>query len=195
MFYNKKIGSASKVHSYVDVPLELQLPATSTINLEAIQQAIELANSVTASSDEKSRPSSALHLPLVQGKTLYGLYSIIVHKGGSANSGHYYCYARRSRADLTKSDDLSAPWMLFDDDRVSTTSWDAIKKHLSSSVTESAYALFYRRLDIAQDDQQTVPQLASWVNAIAADNYNLLRKLASSTSNEFINAYESFLEK
>lgn len=193
MRFNKKIGNASKVHAFVDIPLELQLPAPSAHNLDVIQRKIEASNCASASEGQSSEPpSSALSLPLADGETLYGLYSIIVHKGESANSGHYFCFARRSGANLRKPDDLpDAPWMLFDDDRVSATSWNEIKSHLSSSVSESAYAVLYKRIDGVEGEKegQTNLELASWVKALAADNYNVIRKLATSTSPAFLDAY------
>ena len=81
--------------------------------------------------------------------------------------------------------------MLFDDDRVSATSWNEIKSHLSSSVSESAYAVLYKRIDGVEGEKegQTNLELASWVKALAADNYNVIRKLATSTSPAFLDAY------
>jgi hypothetical protein len=192
MRFNKKIGNASKVHAFVNLPLELCLPAPSAHNLHAIQMKIVAFNNATDSEGRsKELPSSALSLPLAQSETLYGLYAIIVHKGESANSGHYFCYARRSGANLRKPDDPDAPWMLFNDDRVIATPWDAIKTHLSSSTSESAYAILYKRLDEENNlgSQAAEPELASWVKAISVDNYNVIRKLATTTSPAFLEAY------
>lgn len=63
----------------------------------------------------------------------YGLYGVVVHQGSSPGSGHYYSYARHSDTpDLFRPDSANSPWMLFNDESISLSSWDemttAIKK-------------------------------------------------------------------
>lgn len=56
------------------------------------------------------------------------LYSIVVHRGGSKSSGHYYAYV--------KGDDCC--WRKFDDSCVREVNWEDVRR-------EQAYILFYRK--------------------------------------------------
>jgi hypothetical protein len=49
----------------------------------------------------------------------------------------------------------------------------------------------YKRLDEENNlgSQAAEPELASWVKAISVDNYNVIRKLATTTSPAFLEAY------
>jgi ubiquitin carboxyl-terminal hydrolase 36/42 len=58
----------------------------------------------------------------------YKLYGVLVHQGGSTNSGHYYCYVRASN-------DM---WHCMDDSSVS-------KASRAQVLSERAYMLFYIR--------------------------------------------------
>ena len=70
----------------------------------------------------------------------YGLYAVIVHTGSTANSGHYYVYARNSDAnDLYLHDSAWNPWVKFNDTRVTTTTWAGMTHDMSSSVADTAY--------------------------------------------------------
>jgi len=74
-------------------------------------------------------------------------YAIIVHTGATANSGHYFLYARNSSApDLHLPDSKWSPWIKFNDTRVTRTTWAQLVEATSSSVTDCAYVLLFRRL-------------------------------------------------
>jgi hypothetical protein len=77
----------------------------------------------------------------------YGLYGVVVHAGTTATSGHYYSFARHSDApDLFRANSKHSPWMKFNDENVSVSSWEAMTRHIRSGKTASAYLLFYRQL-------------------------------------------------
>ncbi|KAJ0266835.1 hypothetical protein HA466_0007630 [Hirschfeldia incana] len=71
-----------------------------------------------------------------EGNLKYTLYGVLVHKGGSINSGHYYCYVRTS----------SGMWYSLDDKKV----YQASEKTVFN---QKAYMLFYVR-----DRQNTIPK-------------------------------------
>lgn len=80
----------------------------------------------------------------------YGLYGVVVHSGQSANSGHYYVYARSSEAaNLHLGDSPGSPWVKFNDTRVSLTDWSAMQSALADSILDTSYVLLFRRLDNA----------------------------------------------
>jgi uncharacterized UBP type Zn finger protein len=77
----------------------------------------------------------------------YGLYAVVIHRGQSATAGHYFSFGRRSGAkDLWCSDSPSSPWVKFNDTNVTRSSWGSIQKCVKTTVAESAYLLFYRKL-------------------------------------------------
>lgn len=83
----------------------------------------------------------------------YALYAVVVHSGMTANSGHYYAYARRSAAPgatLLAKDDPAAPWYRLNDSSISKTSWEEMTSRLSCSLTDSAFLLLYKRIDATQ---------------------------------------------
>ncbi|KAH9099206.1 hypothetical protein LEN26_016247 [Aphanomyces euteiches] len=83
----------------------------------------------------------------------YGLYGVLVHSGVSANSGHYYSFCRSSAsANLFLEDDPSAPWIKFNDTNVTTSSWAEMNSCVETSVSDSVYLLFYKRLDHMKPD-------------------------------------------
>jgi hypothetical protein len=85
----------------------------------------------------------------------YGLYAVVVHRGQSATAGHYFSYGRRSGArDLWCNDSPSSPWVKFNDTNVTGASWASIQKCVKTTVAESAYLLFYRKL--------TTQEVALW---------------------------------
>ena len=113
-------------------------------------------------------PSVRHLLPRIsRGPVSYGLYAILVHRGDTANSGHYYAYARRSNAagsDLSQPDDPVAPWLLLNDDRVSRVTWAEMRHTvLGSANGDTAYVLLYRRLT-GRPAGQPHPLIASNVN-------------------------------
>ena len=74
----------------------------------------------------------------------YGLYAVVVHSGASANSGHYYTYARLSEgSDLSEADASSNPWIKFNDTEVQGTMLQLIP-----ITAPCCYTLLYRPLQL-----------------------------------------------
>lgn len=93
-----------------------------------------------------------LRLPLAGGRgQAYDLCSVVVHSGVSSESGHYYCYAREGAArpaPLPGATDRPEPenqWYLFNDTRVSFSSFESVSNVTSFFPKDTAYVLFYRQ--------------------------------------------------
>ncbi|XP_006882953.1 PREDICTED: ubiquitin carboxyl-terminal hydrolase 35 [Elephantulus edwardii] len=93
-----------------------------------------------------------LRLPLAGGRgQAYDLCSVVVHSGVSSESGHYYCYAREGAARLPPplgTADRPEPenqWYLFNDTRVSFSSFESVSNVTSFFPKDTAYVLFYRQ--------------------------------------------------
>jgi hypothetical protein len=82
------------------------------------------------------------------------LYAVVIHAGSKLDGGHYFTYARESDSDLTVEEDLiNAPWTRYDDTRISRTSWKSIKEDTRASLVDTAYMLFYRRLNATESSK------------------------------------------
>ncbi|XP_055971812.1 ubiquitin carboxyl-terminal hydrolase 35 [Sorex fumeus] len=81
-----------------------------------------------------------LRLPLAGGSArAYDLCAVVVHSGLSSESGHYYCYARDGAP-------RPAPqWFLFNDTRVSFSSFESVSNVTSFFPKDTAYVLLYRQ--------------------------------------------------
>jgi ubiquitin C-terminal hydrolase len=69
----------------------------------------------------------------------YSLYAEVIHSGTSALHGHYYSFGRHSNANI-------APWFLFNDSSVTSTSFEAIQQLSLNFRNDVPYLLFYHRL-------------------------------------------------
>ncbi|KAM7226643.1 hypothetical protein CapIbe_022788 [Capra ibex] len=93
-----------------------------------------------------------LRLPLAGGRgQAYDLCSVVVHSGLSSESGHYYCYAREGAARPTPAPGAAErpepdnQWYLFNDTRVSFSSFESVSNVTSFFPKDTAYVLFYRQ--------------------------------------------------
>ena len=88
----------------------------------------------------------------------YGLFAVIVHSGKTANSGHYYAFARSADSTyLHKQDAQDAPWIKFNDMQVNYVEggFKGMRKNISKSVGANAYILIYKRLQDSKLAQQS----------------------------------------
>ncbi|KAH0625241.1 hypothetical protein JD844_033591 [Phrynosoma platyrhinos] len=134
-----------KILDNVSVPLVLKLPV--------LMPSEELCD--TDPMRNGGHASSCKHFASV----VYDLCSVVVHSGVSSESGHYYCYARECEDAVTKSDpkevswsiasekppDLAIQWYLFNDTRVSFSSFESVSNVTSFLPKDTAYLLFYRQ--------------------------------------------------
>ncbi|XP_074761126.1 ubiquitin carboxyl-terminal hydrolase 38 isoform X4 [Athene noctua] len=91
----------------------------------------------------------------------YVLSSVVVHSGVSSESGHYYSYARNVTGSgpsglchpstalslVSPQDKLltEEKWFLFNDSRVTFTSFQSVQKITSRFPKDTAYVLFYKK--------------------------------------------------
>ena len=72
---------------------------------------------------------------------LYELHAVVVHRGGSPNSGHYFSFVRSE-----------CNWLLFNDDQIDLVDADTVQACFGSSrettgnAVSTAYILFYQRV-------------------------------------------------
>ncbi|NXJ05140.1 UBP35 hydrolase, partial [Odontophorus gujanensis] len=90
---------------------------------------------------------------------VYDLCSVVVHSGISSESGHYYCYSRECtdavphaqprvgtpKLASDKQLDFEIQWYLFNDTRVSFSSFESVSNVTSFFPKDTAYVLFYRQ--------------------------------------------------
>ncbi|XP_036284194.1 ubiquitin carboxyl-terminal hydrolase 35 [Pipistrellus kuhlii] len=91
-----------------------------------------------------------LRLPLAGGRArAYDLCSVVVHSGVSSESGHYYCYAREGARPAAPpgagGPEPEHQWYLFNDTRVSFSSFESVSNVTSFFPKDTAYVLFYRQ--------------------------------------------------
>ena len=142
--YDAQTGEHSKICTDVCCPPTLSVPVSSA--------------AASGSSETLSRKSSKAGVRHVD----YTLASVIVHSGLSSDGGHYYCYAhqpdyaaqrparpcRGRKAEREKADAGSHPWFVFNDNRVMYASFDAIRTLTQTFARDTAYVLFYRRIEL-----------------------------------------------
>ncbi|KFO79334.1 Ubiquitin carboxyl-terminal hydrolase 38, partial [Cuculus canorus] len=76
--------------------------------------------------------------------------SVVVHSGVSSESGHYYSYARNVTGHCTVIEneldtEMPREWFLFNDSRVTFTSFQSVQKITSRFPKDTAYVLFYKK--------------------------------------------------
>lgn len=136
-----------------------------------------MTNSMTHSLPELSPAVYHLAPRITRNGGAYGLYAIMVHRGGSLQSGHYYAYARRSDSeggDLRLRDDPCSPWLCLNDERVTPMKWADIRRALMAGNDESAYVLCYRRLGPAAGPAAAAAAAAGGADLMRGEPADLL---------------------
>ncbi|XP_064636742.1 ubiquitin carboxyl-terminal hydrolase 38-like [Lineus longissimus] len=109
---------------------------------------------------------------------MYCLNAVIIHAGLSSDCGHYYSYARHqyqgemnsSEMDIgeTNNDELNASstekWFLFNDNRVSFSSYESFSSVTKRFSRDTAYVLFYKKMTKPGDHAEN-GQLNEWTEA------------------------------
>jgi len=126
--------------------------------------------------------------------TRYGLYAIIVHSGLRLDGGHYFAYAREAdkETDLTVEDNKeNAPWMKYDDKKVIPITWREIRENLRTSLSQTAYMLFYRRILPKSNEEKKMSRSTGIVapilpEIVAKDNREYLIREVRQQSPHFL---------
>merc|ERR1712086_172174 len=138
-----KSNSRKKVHTKVAVARELVLPCAKPFaNYNLCTNGAE-AESPEVGADGMDTQTPEVSEACEKDSEAYELYAIVVHSGSSAQSGHYYCYAKTAKTQ-------DSPWYLFNDQNVSQSSFEAMQSSLQSFERDTPYILFYRRIGMAE---------------------------------------------
>nr|XP_020666597.1 ubiquitin carboxyl-terminal hydrolase 35 [Pogona vitticeps] len=188
--FDLRIMRRKKILDNVSVPLALKLPVLTSE---------EPSGTHPARTGDRS-PSSCRGFVSV----MYDLCSVVVHSGVSSESGHYYCYARECDDDgaaesgpkdaswnaaSEKPPNVAVQWYLFNDTRVSFSSFESVSHVTSFLPKDTAYLLFYRqRRTQSESTGGEAAAESGWVNgdlhspdkslmeAIAKDNILFLQE-------------------
>ncbi|PIK34734.1 putative ubiquitin carboxyl-terminal hydrolase 38 [Apostichopus japonicus] len=114
----------------------------------------------------------------------YTLVGAVVHSGLSSESGHYYCYGRTDNVDdslvcLDANGQWEEHWCLFNDDRVSHSSFEALTNISSRFCNDTAYVLFYQKVSSRQGAKRHFSNSAvrtTFQDMVARDNSAYLQE-------------------
>lgn len=105
----------------------------------------DVAPSASASPEA---PASTLKLTTPT-SGLYEVFAVVTHKGRTSDSGHYVSWTKQANGE----------WFKFDDDVVTRTTEDQIKALSGGGDHDSAYLIFYRRIDdVTKFAGQSIPE-------------------------------------
>ena len=83
--------------------------------------------------------------------TKYCLVLVIVHTGYTLHGGHYYVYARETKASVSKATSEECfgndEWFLMNDDLVTLSSYEALIENCAQYTSATPYVLFYKRME------------------------------------------------
>ncbi|XP_067145716.1 ubiquitin carboxyl-terminal hydrolase 35 [Apteryx mantelli] len=142
--FDPRTMKRKKILDNVSIPLVLKLPVLITP---------EESEDVCQHRKDRAAPGSSFV------SVMYDLCSVVVHSGISSESGHYYCYSRECSDTIThgqprdgvqkpasdKQLDFEIQWYLFNDTRVSFSSFESVSNVTSFFPKDTAYVLFYRQ--------------------------------------------------
>ncbi|KAM4707590.1 ubiquitin carboxyl-terminal hydrolase 38 [Discoglossus pictus] len=193
--YDPKCHVRRKILDNVSIPLVLELPVERTTSARSQEDwtlDVDVPD-ISENLAKKLKPSGVEDLCCTQLEP-YVLSSVVVHSGTSSESGHYYSYARNvtstgkclhpenqslttAQSQLgretsnsvvgkeTQCNDMSKEWFLFNDSRVTFTSFQSVLNITSRFPKDTAYVLIYKKHSCG-DVKGVHPSSASglWVN-------------------------------
>ncbi|CAK8683648.1 unnamed protein product [Clavelina lepadiformis] len=118
----------------------------------------------------------------------YEISAVVVHSGTSAESGHYYCYAKQH------SSQTENIWFLFNDSHVSLSSFSSIKHLTNSFAKDTAYVLIYKAFgsdSVITDNDGRDFIKRDLFQKIEQDNANFVKELEASRKAVEIHAKQS----
>ncbi|KAM4810135.1 ubiquitin carboxyl-terminal hydrolase 38 isoform 1-T2 [Rhinophrynus dorsalis] len=186
--YDPKCHIRRKILDNVSIPLVLEIPVERTTSLATAGDWSPEADVTDVSENlaKKLKPSEIEDLSCTQ-LVPYVLSSIVVHSGTSSESGHYYSYARNVTGTSSLSspqaqlvgretsnsvvgnekqcNDISKEWFLFNDSRVTFTSFQSVLNITSRFPKDTAYVLIYKKHSCSDVDGVQSPSASGlWVN-------------------------------
>ncbi|XP_018408491.1 PREDICTED: ubiquitin carboxyl-terminal hydrolase 38 [Nanorana parkeri] len=190
--YDPKCHVRRKILDNVSIPLALELPVERSTSVACSGDGSLDADvpDVSENLAKKLKPSGIEDLCCTQ-LVPYVLSSIVVHSGTSSESGHYYSYARNVTSasrylchekpyqghlvsketcnsvagNDTACNDMSKEWFLFNDSRVTFTSFQSVLNITNRFPKDTAYVLLYKKHSCA-DASNVHPSSVNglWVN-------------------------------
>ncbi|XP_040576028.1 ubiquitin carboxyl-terminal hydrolase 35 [Lepeophtheirus salmonis] len=129
-----------------------------------------------------------LKLPSIDGVDQeYELYCIVLHSGYGSDSGHYYCFGRKSDDDTV--------WYNFNDSHVSPVNFDSFQERSKKFPRDTPYVLMYQRRGVNSSgvNELEKPLRPDLKAAVEKDNRaylmdldrNLFKSLSSDNSKKF----------
>ena len=160
----------SKICTDVHYPKQLNLPIGSTDTPNGTKNNTHSKThspSLLSRKNGSHSPSSSKHgteLSSDPNHERYALVGVVVHSGTSSNNGHYYTYARSSAESTSASTsansvpsssgsyrggsaaDSGERWFLFNDHRVSRSSYNSFTAIQRTFTRDTAYVLVYHKI-------------------------------------------------
>ncbi|XP_018591140.1 ubiquitin carboxyl-terminal hydrolase 38 [Scleropages formosus] len=144
---------------------------TSSLEVDSFDSGENLAKKLKPSVKEEQELKEEVEVTSTTVESVpYVLCSVVMHSGMSSESGHYYCYCRNvsgaDQGEEFKDDSLTDPglqtcfsvvkqeepgaqplrdWFLFNDSRVTFTSFQSVQSVTSRFPKDTAYVLVYRK--------------------------------------------------
>ena len=158
--YDIKSHSRTKIFTDVRYPKTLYVPCTEV----RMSPSPSPTNSETTKKSRKKSPSPSPETVTMTRQEserldVYALSSVIIHSGMTSDGGHYYCYSRHSipvtpeeDSNSTKTqaesdiDYLQDKWYLFNDSRVSYSSYRSFSDITQKFGRDTAYVLLYKKI-------------------------------------------------
>ncbi|CAJ0959731.1 unnamed protein product [Ranitomeya imitator] len=192
--YDPKCHVRRKILDNVSIPLVLELPVERTTSVASPgdwNRDVDIPD-VGENLAKKLKPSGTEDMSCTQ-LIPYVLSSIVVHSGTSSESGHYYSYARNisnstrciqpeksisHQSQIVGKEtcnvvvgndkpcnDLSKEWFLFNDSRVTFTSFESVLNITSRFPKDTAYVLIYKKHSSGDlENVQSSSAHGLWVN-------------------------------
>ena len=161
--FSVKTMSRTKVFTDVRYPRKLKIQ---------LHEDSEIKNRKSGLSSVHQQPSET-----------FVLNSVVVHSGISSECGHYYTYARNGtpsnhRHDKPEGDIVDdAQWYLFNDARVTKTSYESFSQVTKRFSQDTAYVLFYQKVgtsghstDSSLASEKLIQLRKDLQDAVAKDN-------------------------
>lgn len=190
--YDQKYHVRRKILDNVSLPLVLELPVKRTTSFSSLAESWSIDVDFTDISEnlaKKLKPSGTEEVCCPK-LVPYLLSSVVVHSGVSSESGHYYSYARdvtgtessyrmyhqsetlalarESPSAVIEQDletkEMSKEWFLFNDSRVTFTSFQSVQKITSRFPKDTAYVLFYKKQNSTNGLSGNNSTSGLWVN-------------------------------
>nr|DBA28977.1 TPA: hypothetical protein GDO54_009253 [Pyxicephalus adspersus] len=190
--YDPKCHVRRKILDNVSIPLALKLPVERSTSMAcSADRTLDTdVPDVSENLAKKLKPSGIEDLCCTQ-LVPYVLSSVVVHSGTSSESGHYYSYGRNVTSSSryfchekayqgplvnketsnsvvgndTACNDMPKDWFLFNDSRVTFTSFQSVLNITNRFPKDTAYVLLYKKHSCS-DESNLHPSSVNghWVN-------------------------------